>query len=93
MKKYVFFALIIAGCNGGTSNMKTTYSAPQTHSQASDEIDTILSNIQDTVRETNDILEGCIMPQYGLYALTQTCDNPPAVCVTKKEDSCPCAGK
>jgi len=31
-------------------------------------------------RETNDVLEDCVMPAYGLYPRRRVCDAPPTDC-------------
>lgn len=41
-----------------------------------------LEEIRASIRDTNRVLEECIMPAYGLYAATQTCDAPPSTCET-----------
>lgn len=39
-----------------------------------------LDEIRTTIRDTNRVLEECIMPAHGLYPKTGTCDFPPTSC-------------
>jgi len=89
MNRFILIAMFIAGCST-VENVPTSTTHADTHVSDSD---VVMEELHITLKQTNDVVENCVMPQFGLNSKDQTCEEPKSYCSVKDVERCPCVAE